>query len=151
MNKLSRRKSRILAFQAVYSWDLSKESIDDILSFSWLQKDSEIKDGVEKEFSESEKEEKTFASFIIKGTIDHVDEIDELIKNHLSSSWSMERLNKVTLAILRISIYEMLYQQGSVPKIVIDEAINIAKDYGPDDSFKFINAVLDNINRDAKN
>lgn len=151
MNKLSRRKSRILAFQAVYSWDLSKESIDDILSFSWLQKDSEIKDGVEKEFSESEKEEQTFASFIIKGTIDHVDEIDELIKNHLSSSWSMERLNKVTLAILRISIYEMLYQQGSVPKIVIDEAINIAKDYGPDDSFKFINAVLDNINRDAKN
>lgn len=151
MNKLSRRKSRILAFQAVYSWDLSKESIDDILSFSWLQKDSEIKDGVEKEFSESEKEEQTFASFIIKGTIDHVDEIDELIKNHLSSSWSMERLNKVTLSILRISIYEMLYQQGSVPKIVIDEAINIAKDYGPDDSFKFINAVLDNINRDAKN
>ncbi len=151
MNKLSRRKSRILAFQAVYSWDLSKESIDDILSFSWLQKDSEIKDGVKKEFSESEKEEQTFASFIIKGTIDHVDEIDELIKNHLSSSWSMERLNKVTLAILRISIYEMLYQQGSVPKIVIDEAINIAKDYGPDDSFKFINAVLDNINRDAKN
>lgn len=151
MNKLSRRKSRILAFQAVYSWDLSKELIDDILSFSWLQKDSEIKDGVEKEFSESEKEEQTFASFIIKGTIDHVDEIDELIKNHLSSSWSMERLNKVTMAILRISIYEMLYQQGSVPKIVIDEAINIAKDYGPDDSFKFINAVLDNINRDAKN
>ena len=151
MNKLSRRKSRILAFQAVYSWDLSKESIDDILNFSWLQKDSKIKDGVEKEFSESEKEEQTFASFIIKGTIDHVDEIDELIKNHLSSSWSMERLNKVTLAILRISIYEMLYQQGSVPKIVIDEAINIAKDYGPDDSFKFINAVLDNINRDAKN
>ena len=148
---MSRRKSRIIAFQALYSWDVSKESVDDILSFSWLQKDSEIKEGVEHEISESEKEEQTFASFIIKGTIDHVDEIDELIKNHLSSSWSMERLNKVTLAILRISIYEMLYQQGSVPKIVIDEAINIAKDYGPDDSFKFINAVLDNINRDAKN
>ena len=148
---MSRRKSRIIAFQALYSWDVSKESVDDILSFSWLQKDSEIKEGVEHNFSESEKEEQTFASFIIKGTIDHVDEIDELIKNHLSSSWSMERLNKVTLAILRISIYEMLYQQGSVPKIVIDEAINIAKDYGPDDSFKFINAVLDNINRDAKN
>lgn len=148
---MSRRKSRIIAFQALYSWDVSKESVDDILSFSWLQKDSEIKGGVEHNFSESEKEEQTFASFIIKGTIDHVDEIDELIKNHLSSSWSMERLNKVTLAILRISIYEMLYQQGSVPKIVIDEAINIAKDYGPDDSFKFINAVLDNINRDAKN
>lgn len=149
MNKLSRRKSRILAFQAVYSWDLSKESIDDILSFSWLQKDSEIKDGVEKEFSESEKEEQTFASFIITGTIDHINEIDELIKKHLTSNWSMERVNKVSLAILRTSIYEMLYQQGSEAKIVIDEAVNITKDYGPEDSYKFVNAVLDKIRKDA--
>ena len=146
---MSRRKSRIIAFQALYSWDVSKESVDDILSFSWLQKDSEIKEGVEHNFSESEKEEQTFASFIIKGTIDHVDEIDELIKNHLSSSWSMERVNKVSLAILRTSIYEMLYQQGSEAKIVIDEAVNITKDYGPEDSYKFVNAVLDKIRKDA--
>ena len=54
---MSRRKSRIIAFQALYSWDVSKESVDDILSFSWLQKDSEIKEGVEHDFSDSEKEE----------------------------------------------------------------------------------------------
>ena len=120
---MSRRKSRIIAFQALYSWDVSKESIDDILTFSWLQKDSEIKEGVEHDFSDSEKEEQTFASFIITGTIDHVNEIDELIKKHLTSTWSMERINKVSLAILRTSIYEMLYQQGSEAKIVIDEAV----------------------------
>lgn len=150
MNKLSRRKSRIIAFQAIYSWDLNKESIDDILSFSWLQKDSELKDGTLKEFTESEKEEQTFASFIITGTIDHIAEIDELIKSHLSSSWCIERVNKVTLAILRTGIYEMIFQAGSESKIVIDEAIGIAKDYGPEDSFKFVNAVLDKINKDAK-
>lgn len=146
---MSRRKSRIIAFQALYSWDVSKESVDDILSFSWLQKDSEIKEGVEHEISESEKEEQTFASFIIIGTIDHVNEIDELIKKHLTSTWSMDRVNKVSLAILRTSIYEMLYQQGSEAKIVIDEAVNITKDYGPDDSYKFVNAVLDKIRKDA--
>ena len=155
---MSRRKSRIIAFQALYSWDVSKESVDDILSFSWLQKDSEIKEGVEHNFSESEKEEQTFASFIITGTIDHINEIDELIKKHLTSNWSMERVNKVSLAILRTSIYEMLYQQGydeyrkitnSEAKIVIDEAVNITKDYGPEDSYKFVNAVLDKIRKDA--
>ena len=146
---MSRRKSRIIAFQALYSWDVSKESIDDILTFSWLQKDSEIKEGVEHDFSESEKEEQTFASFIITGTIDQVNEIDELIKKHLTSTWSMERINKVSLAILRTSIYEMLYQQGSEAKIVIDEAVNITKDYGSEDSYKFVNAVLDKIRKDA--
>lgn len=146
---MSRRKSRIIAFQALYSWDVSKESVDDILSFSWLQKDSEIKEGVEHSFSESEKEEQNFASFIITGTIDHINEIDELIKKHLTSNWSMERVNKVSLAILRTSIYEMLYQQGSEAKIVIDEAVNITKDYGPEDSYKFVNAVLDKIRKDA--
>ena len=146
---MSRRKSRIIAFQALYSWDVSKESVDDILSFSWLQKDSEIKEGVEHNLSESEKEEQTVASFIITGTIDHINEIDELIKKHLTSNWSMERVNKVSLAILRTSIYEMLYQQGSEAKIVIDEAVNITKDYGPEDSYKFVNAVLDKIRKDA--
>ena len=61
----------------------------------------------------------------------------------------MERVNKVSLAILRTSIYEMLYQQGSEAKIVIDEAVNITKDYGPEDSYKFVNAVLDKIRKDA--
>jgi N utilization substance protein B len=62
----------------------------------------------------------------------------------------MERLNKVTLAILRTSIYEMKYLKGSEKGIVIDEAINISKQYGSDDSYKFINAVLDKIGKDEK-
>ena len=60
----------------------------------------------------------------------------------------MDRINKVTLAILRTSVYEMKFQADAKPFVVIDEAVNIAKDYGTDDSFKFINAVLDKIGRD---
>ena len=148
---MSRRKSRILAFQALYSWDVSKESLENILSFSWLQKDSEIEAGIEpSEPSESAREEQTFASFIISGTVDHVDEIDKVIESHLSSNWSMDRINRVSLAILRTSVYEILYQKSIDSKIVIDEAVNIAKDYGTDDSYKFINAVLDKIGKDEK-
>lgn len=146
---MSRRKGRILAFQALYSWDVTKQSLDDLLSFSWLQKDAEIEGVVEPvEPTASAKEERTFASLIIAGTIDHVDEVDALIEAHLADNWSKDRLNKVTLAILRTSVYQMKFQPEANAGIIIDEAVNIAKEYGTDDSYKFINAVLDKIGKD---
>ena len=102
------------------------------------------------EVKESSKEEQTFASLIASGTVDHISEIDEMIKSHLTKDWSLERINKVTLAILRTSIYEMKFQNFAQSGIVIDEAVNIAKNYGPDDSYKFVNAILDKIGKDEK-
>ena len=148
---MSRRTGRILAFQALYSWDVSKTSLEDLLTFSWLQKDSESTQSEEEtQISASEQPEKIFAGLIISGTIQNIQAIDELITKHLSASWTFERINKVTLAILRTSIYELKFQPDTEPKIVIDEAVNISKDYGTDDSYKFINAVLDKISKDAK-
>ena len=151
---MSRRKGRILAFQGVYSWDINQSPVEDILKFSWLQKDSDSDtdaDSAEAQpkFAPESLEEQTFASLIISGTVEHVAEIDELIKNHLSENWTLERINKVSLAILRTSIYEMKFQTGSEPKIVIDEAVNIAREYGLEDSYKFINAVLDKIGKEV--
>ncbi len=148
---MSRRKSRILAFQALYSWDVSKAPVEDILNFSWLQKDSEIKEGLEQsEPNEVLKDEETFASLIIAGTIDHVSEIDKVIETYLSDNWSLDRINKVALAILRTASYEILFQKDIDPKISIDEAVHIAREYGTDDSYKFINAVLDKIGKNER-
>lgn len=148
---MSRRKGRILAFQALYSWDVTKAKLEDLLTFTWLQKDAEIEAGTEpKEPTETAKEEQTFASLIIAGTIDHIDEVDALIESHLAANWSKDRINKVALAILRTSVYEMKFQNNSQPGIIIDEAVNIAKDYGTDDSYKFINAVLDKIGKNEE-
>lgn len=138
---MSRRKGRILAFQGVYSWDVSQSPLEDILKFSWAHGDDTE--------AESGKDEYVFASLIISGTIENVAKIDEMIKSHLSASWTMERINKVSLAILRTSIYEMKFQAGSEPNIVIDEAVSIAREYGLEDSYKFINAVLDKIGKEA--
>lgn len=146
---MSRRKGRILAFQALYSWDVSKTPLEDLLTFSWIGKDSENQTD-DQPLTSTAKDEQLFAGLIISGTIQNIDQIDELIKSHLSVSWSFERINKVTLAILRTGIYELKYQKESQPKIVIDEAVNIAKDFGTDDSYKFINAVLDKIGKDAE-
>ncbi len=146
---MSRRRSRIIAFQALYSWDVTKASMEDIMNFSWLQKDSEFSQNENsvKELSDTANDELVFARFLIAGTIEHSNEIDKLIEEHLASNWSLDRLNKVALAILRISIYEMRWQPDSKTKIIIDEAINIAKDFGAEDSYKFINAILDKIGK----
>jgi N utilization substance protein B len=142
---VSRRKGRITAFQALFSWDANNIPLEDLLNFTWLKKETEESD---KE-KDNSKDELMFASLIVTGTLNNIEKIDELIDSHLSANWSRDRINKVALAILRTSIYELKFVEGSNPKIVIDEAINIAKEYGADDSFKFINAVLDKIGKES--
>jgi len=132
-----RRKGRILAFQALYAWDVSRLSLADLLDFGWVEEEKREKlgeDGI------------AFPRLIIAGTIEHIAEIDDLVKKHITN-WDFDRLNKVDLAILRMSIYSLLYQKDLHPSIVIDEAIDISKEFGSDESYRFVNAVLDSIRK----
>lgn len=128
-----RRKARVLAFQTIYSWDINNESIDELLKFSWKKEDIN-------------EEVANFARLLAAGTIENLGEIDELIKNNIRN-WEFERLSKVDLAILRTSVFEIKYQEDVPPGVTINEAVEIAKSFGTDDSYKFINGVLDNIRR----
>ena len=132
---MSRRKSRIIAFQGLYSWDVGGMSKEDILKFDWLD-------------SELDEADTAFSRMLIAGTIENVAKIDETIKAHLTN-WDFKRVNKVSIAILSMSVYSLLFTKDIDSSIVIDEAIDIAKNYGPDDSYKFINAILDNIRKSA--
>ena len=135
---MSRRKGRVLAFQGLYSWDVGKISKEDVLELSWA--DFEGESDVE--------ETKAFSRILIAGTIENIEKIDSLIKSHLNPHWDFERLNKVSLELIRMGLYSLLFQKDISPSIVIDEAVNIAKDFGPDDSHKFVNAILDKINKE---
>ena len=132
-----RRKGRILAFQALYAWDVSRLSLSTLLDFGWIEEDKRERlgeDGI------------AFPRLIIAGTIEHIEEIDGHIKAHITN-WDFDRLNKVDLAILRMSVYSLLFQTDLHPTIVIDEAIDISKEFGSDESYKFVNAVLDSIRK----
>jgi len=129
----SRRKARILAFQALYAWDASSMNFDELLSFSWLGEESA---------ASTDDELKTFAGLIVSGTIENIEVVDAAIKKHLEH-WAFERLKKVDLAIMRVSIYSLMFQSDIPAQITIDEAIEIAKEYGAEDSYRFINGVLD--------
>lgn len=165
---MSRRISRILAFQALYSWDVAGVDVNDLISFSWLERDvfdaSEVDEDLseeikyclqEKQMNQFEKltpakkqEVFDYARILVKGTVENIQQIDEIVKSHLSSKWTIERLNKVALAVIRMSVYSLLYQKDVDPKITIDEAVEIVKDYGEDDTHKFTNAILDHISKD---
>lgn len=154
---MSRRNGRILAVQALYSYDVGKASLNDLLRLEWTHDDfggRNASDEPEKEAGRNDAavraqaESCDFARLLISGTIEHIDEIDRKIKRHLSGSWDFSRLNRVTLSILRVSVFALLYQRELKPTIVIDEAIAISKEFGTDDSFKFINAILDTISKE---
>ena len=129
----NRRKARILAFQALYSWDMASLAPEELLKFDWTNEDTA-------------EEIRIFAGLLIKGAIDNASEIDDQIKSSLKN-WDFDRLEKVSLAILRMSIYALLYQRDIPPKVVIDEAVEITKEYGTDDSYRFVNGILDNIKK----
>ncbi|MDR0376636.1 MAG: transcription antitermination factor NusB [Spirochaetaceae bacterium] len=137
----SRRKGRILAFQSLYSWEASGGEKnagipEDLLNFSWLgEKRDELDQGTVE-----------FSRLLIAGTIENRKEVDAMIQRHLNN-WDISRLNRVDLAVLRMSAYALMYQDDIPPSIVIDEAIGISKEYGADDSFRFVNGVLDGIRK----
>jgi transcription antitermination protein NusB len=82
---------------------------------------------------------------LVFGVLEHQEEIDQLITAQLEK-WSLERLANVDRSVLRIAIFEMKYCSDEVPvNVILDEAIEIAKLYGDDQSSKFINGVLANI------
>ena len=135
----SRRKARILAFQALYAWDSSAGKAEGLLDLDWL--DEEKRGNLDDEVS-------AFARLLIAGTLECIETVDEAIRSHLQN-WTFERLKKVDLAVLRIGTYSLLFQRDIPPQITIDEAIEIAKEFGSEDSYRFVNGVLDGIWKSA--
>lgn len=86
----------------------------------------------------------TYAKTLVEGTLDHLTEIDSLIRKQ-AEHWRLERMPAVDRNILRLAVYEFLFEPD-VPKLVIlDEAIELAKSFGSEQSSRFVNGVLDGI------
>lgn len=81
---------------------------------------------------------------IVKGTLAEEAELDEKIKEHLVK-WRIERINKVDLVILRIATYELMFDKETPKSVVINEAVDLSRLFGDDQSRKFVNGVISNI------
>ena len=129
----SRRKGRILAFQALYFWESNRVPLEELVSFSWLEEEKRL--SLDESIA-------AFSRSLIAGALENINDIDKIIKDHLEN-WDISRLNRVDLAVLRMSVYSLMFQNNIAPSIVIDEAIGICREFGTDDSYKFVNGVLD--------
>ena len=85
---------------------------------------------------------KLFASYLINGTIEHLDEIDELISKY-STNRPINKIDYVDRNILRISFFQLMHDKDTHPTIIIDEAVKLSQALSNDVSFKFINGILD--------
>lgn len=85
---------------------------------------------------------------VINGVDEKQSELDELISQHLKKGWTLRRISKVALSILRLAVYEMKYVDDVPQKVAINEAVNLAKEYGGEEDAKFINGILGAIAKD---
>ena len=146
----SRRKGRILAFQALYSWDVhngearNPQLPQGLLDFSWTEESPPIDPNSQREALDEDI--LAFSRLLVTGTVENIKAVDEMIQKHLVN-WEIKRLNRVDLALIRMSTYTLMFQLDMPPSIVIDEAVDISKEFGTDDSYRFVNGVLDNIRK----
>lgn len=81
---------------------------------------------------------------LLKDIVDNIKEIDARIREH-APRYPLENIARVDLSILRLGIYELLYEKSNPPKVIIDEAVRLAKEYGNERSYSFVNGVLGSV------
>lgn len=92
-------------------------------------------------FAHTFNQEQNIQSKLAQKIINDLSSIDRIIKQ-CAPEWPLEQINKIDLSVLRLAIYELLYQTQTPPKVIIDEAVEIGKQFGSSSSGSFINGVL---------
>lgn len=130
-----RTKAREFALQILYQINITKEGPQVCFDDFWKNRENT-----------SEASVKEFAEKIVLGICERKKEIDSII-SEAAENWQLDRMAVVDRNILRIASYELLYREDIPPKVSINEAIDMAKKYGDKDSGKFVNGILDKINK----
>ncbi len=126
-----RSRAREMALQMLYQRDIGGSSLEQIFA------SFEIGSGSGKDGTSFE-----HARALVAGTVEQGEAIDELIRRH-AENWRLERMPAIARNIRRLAVYALLHREG-VPKIVVvDEAIELAKKFGSEDSGRFVNGLLD--------
>ncbi len=124
--------------QMLYQADIGRTDIAEVMETYWRveQPGTRVPD----------ESVRRFAGELASGTVQHLAEIDGLV-SAAAANWRLPRMAAVDRAILRMAVYEFLYASGTPRKAVINEAVELARRFGADDSAKFVNGILDGIKR----
>ncbi|MBQ9460601.1 MAG: transcription antitermination factor NusB [Clostridia bacterium] len=123
---LSRREERQQALDLVFERLFRDDSAEEVFEDAVNARGEEISD---------------YARNVVKGVEEHIDEIDRIIEENLKG-WKKNRISKISLTILRIAVYEMLYVKDVPVSVSINEAVELAKNYATAADGSFVNGVL---------
>ena len=127
-----RRKAREIALQVLYGLNFVDIDVQKALDLFWGN-------------FVAPKTAKEFAAFLVQGTCEHKEELDNLIAG-CSDNWSLGRMSKVDINILRLAVFEFLYCNDIPPKVSLNEAVDLGKTFGSENSGSFMNGILDALN-----
>jgi N utilization substance protein B len=131
-----RRRAREIALQVLYQKELNCIEVEEALNLFW--NNFEVLKGA-----------MGFSDRLVKGVEQHREDLDRVIEEY-SSHWKVDRMTHVDRTILRIATYELLYCDDIPPRVAINEAIDIGKKYGSEDSGAFINGILDKVKSEER-
>ncbi|MGH9749528.1 MAG: transcription antitermination factor NusB [Candidatus Polarisedimenticolia bacterium] len=129
----SRRQAREYALQMLYEADAAGTPIDEVVARFWADRSAPD-------------EVREFAERLARGTSGALAAIDPILADSLEH-WRLDRLAIVDRNILRLAVYEFLHETDTPPIVVIDEAIEVARRFGGDDSWQFANGILDAVRK----
>lgn len=138
----NRHLGRIVALQTLYEEDFRREvndpglNLDEVLERNIGRYEDTIED-------------KTFIEELVRGVKTREQELDDII-GPVAPEWPIEQIARMDRVILHIGVYELLFEKGVPPKVVINEAVELAKAFGGDNSSKFINGVLGTVLRNQE-
>ena len=129
---MNRTKLRELAFKLLYEREIQKEISEENLEIFY--ESNEIEDESQKEYLKD----------ILFGVSENSEELNDLIKKHLKQNWTIDRVSKINISLLKLALYEMIY--CNLPyKVAINEVIELAKKYSDEQAGSFINGILASI------
>ncbi|MEC0249253.1 transcription antitermination factor NusB [Paenibacillus chitinolyticus] len=141
---MRRRVAREIALQSLYQIDMNGVSAAEAVNVAVHEAENDN----EAQVDHKEKIMPEYIRELVDGTLSNRDRIDQLLAGYLKG-WKMDRLSRVDREVLRLAAFEMLFQEDVPPKVVVNEAIDLAKHFGTDDSGKFVNGVLGKMIKDV--
>jgi N utilization substance protein B len=145
-----RRQGRELALKIIYSFPDQPHDIRSILSGFWREfrfRDDILGEAVEEDEADVPDQSRIFAENLASGAFAKLAEIDSKLAEY-SQHWSLERMSRVDLSLLRMGTYELMYCLDVPANVAINEAIEVGKRYGTKETPSFVNGILDRIAKD---
>jgi len=133
----ARRKARECALQMLFQYDVARPSVDELVRTYWG------------EMAEAADDVREFATELAVGAITYLSEIDDRIRQR-TEHWRISRMAVVDRNLLRLAVYEFLYQPNTPKTVAINEALEIARRFSTHEATQFINGILDAIKRDME-